>query len=260
MSNKATHEPIVVVGRTRPHSWVFRAACVLVGLLLAYLLIAYLALPLRWRRYEKRHPALVNAPRITHTSTGIPGDPLNVAIVSSEEDLHRGMLAADWFPADPVTLKSSLRIAADTVLRRTYDDAPVSSLYLFDRKQDLAFEQPVGDDPRRRHHVRFWRSAETDEQGRPAFLGAATFDERVGLSHTTGQITHHISPDVDAERDKLIADLQRAGRVADVYWIDGFQPQAAGKNGGGDPWRTDCRLAVGVLDAGRIGQPAATTP
>src|SRR5262245_10099692 len=181
--------------------FVIFAAC---GSLLAYLLIAYLTLPLVWRTYERRHPALDDAPRITHTKTGIPGDPLNIALIASEQQLHRAMLAAGWFPADPVTLASSLRIAADTVLRRSYDDAPVSSLYLFDRKQDFAFEQPVGDDPRRRHHVRFWRSKELDDQGRPAWFGAATFDERVGLSHTTGEITHHIGPDVDAERDKLL--------------------------------------------------------
>jgi len=218
-----------------------------IGLLAAYLLVAYLALPLGWRRYEKRHPALDNAPRVTHTKTGIPGDPLNLALIASEENLHRGLLAAGWFPADPVTLASSLRIAADTVLRRSYDDAPVSSLYLFGRKQDFAFEQPVGDDPRRRHHVRLWRSSELDEQGRPAWFGAATYDERVGLSHTTGEITHHIGPDVDAERDKVIADLKRAGKLVEEYWVDDFQPQHEGKNGGGDPWRTDGRLAEGVL-------------
>jgi hypothetical protein len=120
-------------------------------------------------------------------------------------------------------------------------------LYLFGRKQDFAFEQPVGDDPRRRHHVRFWRSPETDDQGRPAWFGAVTYDERVGLSHTTGEITHHIGPDVDAERDKLIADLQKAGKLTETYWIDNFQPQHEGKNGGGDPWRTDGRLEVGVI-------------
>ena len=88
-----------------------------------------------------------------------------------------------------------------------------------------------------------------DDQGRPAFFGAATFDMKVGLSHTTGEVTHHIAPEVDAERDKLIADLQHAGHLADVYWIDDFQPQHAGKNGGGDPWQTDGRLAVGVVSA-----------
>ena len=92
---------------------------------------------------------------------------------------------------------TSLRIAADTVLRRPDDDAPVSNLFLFSRKQDLAFEQPVGDSPRQRHHVRFWRWDKLYED-RTAWIGAATFDQSVGLSHTTGQVTHHIAPDVDA--------------------------------------------------------------
>lgn len=224
----------------------------LAGAVLIYLLVAYVLLPVFWRRYERRHPALENAPRVTHTATGIPGDPLNIVLIANEADVHTALLAAGWYPADRVTLESSLRIAADTVLRRPYDDAPVSSLFLFDRKQDLAFEKPVGDDPRRRHHVRFWRSAQSDEQGRPAWFGAATFDQRVGLSYTTGEITHHIGPDVDAERDLIVADLKRIGRLAGLDWIDDFHADKSGKNGGGDPYHTDGRLAVAT-----IGPPAA---
>lgn len=212
-----------------------------------YLVIAYLILPLMWRRYEKRHPALDDAPRIAHTKTGIPGDPVNVGLIATEDEIHRAMIAAEWFPADPITLKSSIRIARSTVLHRSYEDAPVSNLYLWGHKQDLAFEQPVGKDARRRHHVRFWRSEKLDDDGKPLWLGAATFDTNVGFSHTTGEITHHISPEVDAERDKIIADLQRAGAVANILWIDDFDPTLTGKNGGGDPYRTDGKLAVGVL-------------
>jgi len=222
-------------------------ASVLLAALGLYLLTAYILLPSAWRRYTKRHPALENAPRITHTANGIAGDPLNIGLVGTENELHIAMLAAKWFPADPITLRSSLRIAAGTVLRRSYDDAPVSNLFLFGRKQDLAFEQPVGNDPRRRHHVRFWRAAKMDEQGRPLWIGAATFDTRVGLSHTTGQITHHISPDVDHERDKLMNDLNQAKQLTAVYWVDGFPDKRNGKNGGGDRYHTDGRLAVGVL-------------
>lgn len=214
---------------------------------LGWLVIAYVILPVAWRRYEKRHPALDKAPRIAHTATGIPGDPVNVGLVASEEQLHRAMLAADWFPADPITLESSIRIAGSTVLRRSYEDAPVSSLYLWGRKQDLAFEQPVGNDARRRHHVRFWRSEKVDDQGKPLWLGAATFDTRVGFSHTTGEITHHISPDVDAERDKVVADLRQQSALAEVFWVDDFHSILTGKNGGGDPYRTDGRLEVGVM-------------
>ena len=78
-------------------------------------------------------------------------------------------------------------------------------------------------------------------------MGAATLDTHAGLSDTTGQITHHISPDVDAERDKVIDDIKKAGDLSSVYWIDGFHTELKGKNGGGDPWHTDGRLAVGVL-------------
>jgi hypothetical protein len=176
--------------------------------LLLYLLAAYVVLPLAWKRETARHSALLDAPRITHTVDGIPGDPVNLALLGSEAEVVRGMHAAKWFPADPITLASSLRIAVDSVLRRPDDDAPVSTLELFGRKQDLAFEQPVGDSPRQRHHVRFWRWDRL-EQGRQVWFGAATYDESVGLSHTTGQITHHIGPDVDAERDPFSPSSRR---------------------------------------------------
>jgi hypothetical protein len=221
----------------------------LVFILVAYLVLAYLLVPRLWRRYERRHPALADAPRVTHTASGIPGDPLNVALVGGEEELHAALLAAGWFPADPITLRSSVRIAFGTILHRSYADAPVSSLFLWGRKQDVAFEQTVGNDPRRRHHVRFWRSAEVDEAGHPLWIGAATFDTRVGFSHTTGQITHHIGAEVDSERDKILADVRQAGQLVEVVWMDGFHERLEGKNGGGDPYRTDGRLAVGILAA-----------
>ena len=200
---------------------------------------------------RKPHPALDEAPETTTTVRHLPSDPINVALVASEEELHLAMLAAKWFPADPVTLKSSLRIAIDVVAHRPYADAPVSSLYLWGRKQDLAFELPLGNSPKRRHHVRFWRSKTVDQDGRPLWLGAAAFDTCVGLSHETGRITHHIAADIDTERDKIIDDIRQAGRLRDMYWIADFQEKLTGKNGSGDPYHTDGRLAVGVVGEGR---------
>lgn len=216
-------------------------------MLLVYLAVAYLIVPAGWKRYARRHPALDDVPRITHTGSGIPGDPLNVALIGTETELKKIMLAARWYPADPLTLKSCLRIAAGTVLKRPYDDAPVSNLYLFGRKQDLAFEQPVGNDPRKRHHVRYWRSDVVDEDGQPIWVGAATFDAKVGFSHTTGQVTHHTAADIDAERDKLFDDLKRTGDLEDFYVDQGFHKVLEGRNGGGDPWHTDGSLYAGVI-------------
>jgi hypothetical protein len=231
-------------------------AILVLGLLLLYLLGAYLIIPFGWERYARRHPSFDDNPRITETRDGHPGDPLNVALVGTETQLKSIMQAAQWFPAAALGLRSDLKIAADTVLSRPDDEAPVSNLYLFGRKEDLAFEQPVGDSPRKRNHVRFWKTPKPDSDGRPMWLGSATYDERVGLSHTTGQITHHIAPDVDAERDHLFADLRGTGELSEVYSVNGFHTSLEGRNGGGDPWHTDGRLMVGVIDSGLRGEGA----
>jgi hypothetical protein len=79
------------------------------------------------------------------------------------------------------------------------------------------------------------------------WMGAATHDIGVELSRTTGEVTHRISPDVDAERDELLADLAKANRLQSTRWVDGFHQELSGRNGGGDPWHTDGRLPVAVL-------------
>jgi hypothetical protein len=197
------------------------------------------------------HPALTDAPRYTTTKQGRQGDPVNIAFVGTEEELHRTLARARWYAADPITLKTSLRIAADVVLKKPYDHAPVSDLFLWGRQQDTAFEQPVGASPKQRHHVRFWRSRELDAGGEPLWLGAATFDERVEISRTTGGVTHRIGPDVDRERNKLVIDARTSGLLDGYYWVDRFHRDREGRNGGGDPYFTDGRLAVGVLDMRR---------
>ncbi len=197
------------------------------------------------------HPALARSPRHTTTAQGRQGDAINVAFIGTEEELHRMFAAAGWYAADPITLRTSVRIAADVVLRKPYAHAPVSDLYVWGRKQDAAFEQPVGDSPKQRHHVRFWCSPEVDRNGEPLWLGAATYDERVELSRTTGGVTHKISPEIDNERNKLVTDAARAGVLDGYYWVDPFHRDPQGRNGGGDPYVTDRRLAVGVIDVRR---------
>jgi hypothetical protein len=216
-------------------------------LLLAWLIIAYLLMPRIWLRYTRRHPSLEDVPRITYTKDGIHGDPLNVALIGTQAQVMKIMVAAKWYPADPLTLRSCLEIAEATVLRRPYETAPVSNLYLFNRKEDLAFEHPVGHDPRKRHHVRFWKTDKLDDDGRPIWVGAAVYDEHVGFSETTGQITHVTGADIDQERDKLFHDLQETGQLEESYFIDGFHKILKGRNGGGDPWYTDGRLEAGII-------------
>ncbi len=214
---------------------------------IVYMLAAYVIVPRLTNRYYLHHPSLDDNPRITQTGDHHPGDPLNVALIGTKEQVEAIMRAAKWDPAAALGLKSDIKIAEDTVLSRPDVEAPVSNLFLFGRKEDLAFEQPVGDNPRQRNHVRFWKVDKAADDGRPIWIGSASYDERVGLSHTTGQITHHIAPDVDKERDHLFADLQKTGDLAERYAIDDFHKELEGRNGGGDRWHTDGKLFVGII-------------
>ena len=224
----------------------------LLGLAVIWLVASYLIAPYAWKRYTRHHPSFNDNPRLTKTSDGHPGDPLNVALIATEAEVQAIMKAAGWFPAAALGIKSDIKIAVDTVLKHADDQAPVSNLYLFGRKEDLAFEQPVGGNPRQRNHVRFWKTGEVDGADRPTWIGSASYDERVGLSHTTGQITHHIAPDVDKERDHLFSNLQETGGLLHEYAVDGFHEVLEGRNGGGDRWYTDGRLFVGILGTGEL--------
>lgn len=198
-----------------------------------YASVAYGLAPAWWRHYE-RQSALADKAMTTRTALGIPGDALNVGLEGRSDDVLCAMGAAGWRPADPVTWGSSAKIVDSVLLRRTYATAPVSDLFYDGRRQDLAFQKPSGASPSTRHHVRLWKALEAGDDGLPVWLGAATFDRSVGVSHFTGQVTHHVAPDIDAERDFLTADLAAAGIVAAAYWVSGVGPTVFGRNGGGD--------------------------
>ncbi|EGF24435.1 hypothetical protein RBWH47_05044 [Rhodopirellula baltica WH47] len=226
-----------------------RVIHLLIGLAVAWGLLAYLVAPFVWKDIAWMDPALDAVPRITETSDRHPGDPLNVELIGTKFQLESTMNAAGWYTASALGVKSDLEIAADTILSRPDDAAPVSSLYLDGRKEDFAFEQPVGDNPRHRHHVRFWKSNELSEDGRPKWIGAAVYDEHVGLSRTTGQITHVTAADVDAERDYLFECLEKTGQLESTFIVRGFHSKRSGRNGGGDLWETDGDLYRGVIRA-----------
>ncbi len=226
---------------------------------LIYGAVAYILLPAAWTHHEHQ-PGLAQKPMVTLTKQGIPGDALNVGLVGGRDTVIRAMNEAGWLPADPITLKTSAEIIGSVLLDRPYKHAPVSPLYYEGRVEDLAFEKPSGKSADRRHHVRFWKVLERGAEGRPVWLGAVTFDRGVGVSHYTGQVTHHISPDIDAERNGLIDDLKAAKVVQVLYQVTGVGPTLNGRNGGDDPYWTDGELRIARLtkDASKTDKPPQT--
>ena len=181
------------------------------------------------------------------TSDGLLGDPINLALLGTQAQLETAMADAGWTRADPVTARSSWRIVTSTLLRRSYDEAPVSPLLLFGRQQDLAYQQEVLGNPAKRHHVRFWKCPDDwrlPGGERADWLGAATFDRRVGLSLFTLQVTHKIDANTDIERDYVVGSVEKADASVHVGVIQDFSTGYHARNGGGDSIITDGNLPV----------------
>jgi LssY C-terminus len=190
------------------------------------------------------------------TSDGLLGDPVNLALRGHEAQIHAAMTRAGWTRADDVTLRSGLRILTSTLTRRSYHEAPVSPLHLFDRQQDFAYQQEVAGSPSKRHHVRFWRCP--DGWMLPGgytvgWLAAGTYDKSVGLSLFTLQVTHKIEEDTDIERDYIVETVKKGSPEVDVEVIENFSTGYHSRNGGGDLIITDGDLPI--LDVRHVDVP-----
>ncbi len=173
-------------------------------------------------------------PRYTITGDGLPGDPVNLVLAGTLEQLRAAFATAGWAEADRLTLASSWRMARAFVLNSPYPTAPFSTLYLFGRGQDIGFQKAIGDSPRKRDHIRFWASSleqaqstwgttsfwlNTDRPPHEAqvlWVGAGTKDTGFSLTKLTFQITHATDSDTNAVRDFIIAELERNRVIADV--------------------------------------------
>jgi hypothetical protein len=258
---------IIVLAQLAPpfvHLWDLarsHLAVVAVVELVALALLILIGATLAWRilrlagRIESadaeadRDSALASAdetsahPLTNFSRFGLPGDPLNIKVVSYADQLVTAFHAAGWYRADRIRLISSLRLSVASIFRLSYPEAPVSNLYLYGRRQDFAFQKP-GRSVRERDHVRFWDTGERARDDRPIWIGAATRDVAIELSPRTGLITHKIDPEVDAERTILIHDLKATGWVVAEKWESGLGRPVQMVSAMGYPYYTDGRVAV----------------
>ncbi len=237
-----------MLSKLRPWHWFVVAVASLLVLLLLWFGIAYGGLPRLWSHHE--HKRIGSRDEIiSYTAQDIPADPINLRLEGNEEQIACAFRKAGWAKADNVSVRSAVMIAASVLLDHAYAQAPVSSLYVHDRVQDMAFQLDAGRSADRRHHLRLWQVAPGD------WLAAATYDRGVGISLFTLQITHHIGRDVDGERD-AIGRLVTAsgGRLLGTH-PSRIAPGRWHRNGGGDRYRTDGMIAVYALGSACIGTP-----
>jgi LssY C-terminus len=198
-----------------------------------YAIAAYVILPYAVRMslkiLQRRH-----VPAFTITGDGLPGDPVNLALIGTMAQLRSAFAAAGWIEADKLSLRSAWHMARSFVLDTSYPSAPFSTLYLFGRGQDIGFEQAIDGSPRKRHHVRFWAKSLAQVQESTAsaefwlntdrpnaetsvlWVGAGTKDTGFSLTRLTFQITHATDADTNAERDYIVSALEACRAIGAV--------------------------------------------
>ena len=69
------------------------------------------------------------------------GDPLNIVIVGDGEDVLAAMTAGGWDFTEAITVDSVRRMVGAAIADSEMLQAPVSALYAFGRKQDIALQR-----------------------------------------------------------------------------------------------------------------------
>lgn len=200
---------------------------------LTYGIAAYIVLP-RVVRFGLKILQRKRVPRFTITGDGLPGDPVNLVLIGTRQQLQSAFAAAGWSEADRLGLTSSWRMVRAFVFNAPYPTAPFSTLYLFGRGQDIGFQKAIDNSPRKRHHIRFWATSLTRAEAtvgtagfwlntdrpphheRVLWVGAGTRDTGLSVTKLTFQVTHATDSDTNAERDFIIAELTENRVIVDV--------------------------------------------
>jgi hypothetical protein len=207
---------------------------------LTYGMAAYVILP-RAVRMGLKILQRKSVPSFTITGDGLPGDPVNLALIGTLQQLRAAFSTVGWLEADRLGPASSWRMIRAFVFNSPYPTAPFSTLYLFGRGQDIGFQKAIDNSPRKRHHIRFWALslAQADEMGTASFwlntdrppddarvlwVGAGTRDTGFSLTQLTFQVTHATDSDTNAERDYIVAELSNNRVIEAVTSYQSGQP------------------------------------
>jgi len=200
-----------------------------IAILATYALGAYVLIPAILRFWRIIVPAN-HLPLYCVTPDGYGSDPLNIGVIGTRKQLIAAMTAAGWKVADPRTPRNLIHGLFAIIFKQPYEASPMSTLYLFGRKQDIGFEKLVTTKKRRghRHHVRFWATTFSDidrlspatihwydrrKQPKTAnllWVGAASKDIGITFVKHTLQLTHMVIPDTNSERELIVQQLTSA--------------------------------------------------
>ncbi|MGA7414839.1 MAG: LssY C-terminal domain-containing protein [Bryobacteraceae bacterium] len=184
--------------------------------------------------------------RTTMPKSNRPSDVTNLMFVGTREEIAAAFRAAGWKEAERSSFHSQIRLIRAVGESGGYTSAPMSQLLLDGTPADMSWEKGLND-VSKRHHIRIWKQSVT-WQGQEVWVGAATRDVDFAVLRAGKALSHHIDENVDAEREKVVFDLQFTSCAKLVDWTERAQVPNATRNGTGDPVTTDAQLAVVMMN------------
>jgi LssY C-terminus len=184
---------------------------------------------------------LAQAPRRVRSKKGNEGGPANLVLVGSRREITAAFEKAGWTEAKDENANSLWKTFESVIKGKGYDAAPMSTLYMYGRPEDMAFEKMLNTFTHR-HHLRIWRAPATAPDGRQIWLVVADHDN--GFDIRPGVISHSVDPRVDLERAKVGADLGMTGMVASEELVSVSNPARSGLTATGGKWESDGRVLV----------------
>jgi len=180
------------------------------------------------------------APAMTETITGAKQEPVNIVILApNQAGLIAAMQKSGWTKAARPGFSTMLKATWAAWTNREDVTAPATPYFWNRLPNDISFQKPTADKTlRKRHHIRVWKTRFRTKGGLVVFVGAASFDD--GLKWW---ITHHIDPNIDAERTMVKQDLIKAGGAVLQAQFQNV-PSMLGQNFTGDAFYTDGRVVV----------------
>lgn len=184
---------------------------------------------------------------VTNEKGTTNGDPINLVIVGESSRMMSAMSECGWAFTHRIDGTTVWRMIRAAVAGNPYLTAPVSSLYVFGRKQDVAFQR-ARTNLSQRNHMRLWRAPFTTE-GKPVWIGQVSRDIGIKLTDKSPTLTTHvIDPMVDESRQFVLESLLLRFRISDFGFTRASAPATQDhprQNLTGDSYFTDgLRLVV----------------
>ena len=174
------------------------------------------------------------------------GDPLNLVLIGSREDISSAFVRRGWLPAEQSYGKAVWKTIKSFLFGSRYRYSPVSSLYFSKRQQDFAGQKPRHS-VHERNHLRLWLTP-MRFQGKSVWIGQISRDIGVRFTFKTWPpVTHKIDPDIDEAMYAFIEDLIYSQQLAKTGWVKGVGAATRSKprhNLTGDPYFTAGLRAV----------------